>query len=98
MRIGNFHSVIQAAAKSGVGQYVLALCGRSWRGPQRHEFTLFVLVEDLPLFEFARLFKGNEYWFLDGHDQAKAEFSCVYDSEGNLGKCGSVSERGKRGG
>jgi glycosyltransferase involved in cell wall biosynthesis len=53
MRIGISTSVIQRG-KSGVGQYVLALVRSLIASGTRHEFTLFVLTEDLPLFEFAR--------------------------------------------
>jgi glycosyltransferase involved in cell wall biosynthesis len=53
MRIGISTSVIQRG-KTGVAQYLFALlraflvCGES------HEFILYVLEEDLPLFQFAR--------------------------------------------
>lgn len=53
MRIGLSTSVIQRG-KSGVGQYVLALVRALLPEATRHEFTLFVLEEDLPLFAFAR--------------------------------------------
>jgi glycosyltransferase involved in cell wall biosynthesis len=53
MKIGISTSVIQRG-KSGVGQYVLALVRALVAGAPGHEFTLFVLQEDLPLFEFAR--------------------------------------------
>jgi glycosyltransferase involved in cell wall biosynthesis len=53
MKIGISTSVIQRG-KSGVGQYVLALTRALTAQPTDHEFTLFVLEEDLPLFEFAR--------------------------------------------
>lgn len=53
MRIGLSTSVIQRG-RSGVGQYVLALVRALLPNAGRHEFTLFVLEEDLPLFEFAR--------------------------------------------
>ena len=53
MKIGISTSVIQRG-KSGVGQYVLALARALAANPAGHEFTLFVLQEDLPLFEFAR--------------------------------------------
>ena len=53
MRVGVSTSVIQRG-KSGVGQHVLALVrALATRGSQ-HDFTLFVLEEDQPLFEFAR--------------------------------------------
>ncbi len=53
MRIGLSTSVIQRG-KSGVGAYVIALVRALLPAAHRHEFTLFVLEEDLPLFEFAR--------------------------------------------
>ncbi len=53
MKIGLSTSVIQRG-RSGVGQYVLALVRALLPSATRHEFTLFVLEEDLPLFEFAR--------------------------------------------
>lgn len=53
MRIGLSTSVIQRG-KSGVGQYVLALVRALAANPAGNEFTLFVLEEDLPLFDFAR--------------------------------------------
>ncbi|MEO5961011.1 MAG: glycosyltransferase family 1 protein [Opitutaceae bacterium] len=53
MRIGLSTSVIQRG-HSGVGQYVLALVRALQTTAARHEFFLFVLEEDLPLFEFAR--------------------------------------------
>ncbi len=53
MRIGISTSVIQRG-RSGVGQYVLALVRALLPSAGQHEFTLFVLDEDLPLFEFAR--------------------------------------------
>ncbi len=53
MRIGISTSVIQRG-KSGVGQYVLALVRALVAGHTSHEFTLFVLENDLPLFAFAR--------------------------------------------
>lgn len=53
MRIGISTSVIQRG-KSGVGQYVLALVRALLASASRHEFTLFVLVDDLPLFAFAQ--------------------------------------------
>jgi glycosyltransferase involved in cell wall biosynthesis len=40
--------------RSGVGQYVLSLVRAFLPAASRHEFTLFVLEEDLPLFDFAR--------------------------------------------
>jgi glycosyltransferase involved in cell wall biosynthesis len=52
MKIGLSTSVIQRG-RSGVGQYVLALVRALCASADRHEFTLFVLEEDLPLFAFA---------------------------------------------
>jgi glycosyltransferase involved in cell wall biosynthesis len=52
MRIGISTSVMQRG-RSGVGQYVLALVRALLADARRHEFTLFVLEEDLPLFAFA---------------------------------------------
>ena len=52
MKIGLSTSVIQRG-RSGVGQYVLALVRALLGEASRHEFTLFVLEEDLPLFAFA---------------------------------------------
>jgi glycosyltransferase involved in cell wall biosynthesis len=40
--------------RSGVGQYVLALSRAFLPFADRHEFTLLVLEEDLPLFDFAK--------------------------------------------
>lgn len=53
MRIGLSTSVMQRG-KSGVGQYVLALVRALADGPPQHEFTLFVLEEDVPLLAFVR--------------------------------------------
>lgn len=53
MRIGLSTSVIQRG-KSGVGTYVLSLVRALLPSAQRHEFSLFVLEEDMPLFDFAR--------------------------------------------
>lgn len=53
MRIGISTSVIQRG-RSGVGQYVLALARALLERDPPHEYTLFVLEEDLPLFAFAR--------------------------------------------
>ena len=52
MRVGLSTSVIQRG-KTGVAQYVFALVRSllAWAG--EHQFTLFVLEEDLPLFNFA---------------------------------------------
>src|SRR5882724_8608681 len=52
MKIGLSTSVIQRG-RSGVAQYVLALVRAFLPHTGEHEFTLFVLEEDLPLFEFA---------------------------------------------
>ena len=53
MKIGISTSVVQRG-KSGVGQYLLALTRALIASPASHEFTLFVLEDDLPLFDFAR--------------------------------------------
>jgi glycosyltransferase involved in cell wall biosynthesis len=53
MRIGISTSVIQGG-RSGIGQYVFALLRGLIPFCQEHEFTLFVLEKDLPLFEFAK--------------------------------------------
>ena len=53
MRIGISTSVIQRG-QSGVGQYLLALLRRLIPFSGEHTFTLFVLENDLPLFDFAR--------------------------------------------
>ena len=53
MRIAISTSVIQRG-KTGVAQYVFALVRALARHGGRHEFSLLVLEEDLPLFEFAR--------------------------------------------
>lgn len=52
MRIGLSTSVIQRG-KSGVGQYVLSLVRALLPAASEHEFTLYVLEDDLPLFAFA---------------------------------------------
>ncbi|HTB81356.1 MAG TPA: glycosyltransferase family 1 protein [Opitutaceae bacterium] len=52
MRIGLSTSVMQRG-QSGVGQYVLSLVRALLDQAHRHDFTLFVLEEDLPLFAFA---------------------------------------------
>jgi len=52
MRIGISTSVMQRG-QSGVGQYVLALVRALLGEAHRHDFILFVLEEDLPLFGFA---------------------------------------------
>jgi glycosyltransferase involved in cell wall biosynthesis len=41
------------SGRSGVGQYVLSLVRALIHAPVRHELTLFVLEDDLPLFDFA---------------------------------------------
>lgn len=53
MKIGLSTSVMQRG-RSGVGQYVLALVRALLPAARQHEFTLFVLQEDLPKFDFAR--------------------------------------------
>jgi glycosyltransferase involved in cell wall biosynthesis len=53
MKIGLSTSVMQRG-KSGVGQYVLSLVRALLPATGRHEFTLFVLEEDVPRFDFAR--------------------------------------------
>src|SRR5882762_9193292 len=53
MNVGLSTSVIQRG-KSGVAQYVFALVEALSRQAARPDLTLFVLEEDLPLFEFAR--------------------------------------------
>ena len=53
MKIGISTSVIQRGL-SGVAQHTLALARAFLSLGSHHEFTLFVLEEDLPLFEFAR--------------------------------------------
>lgn len=52
MRIGLSTSVIQRG-RCGVGQYVLSLVHALLPAAAAHEFTLFVLEADLPLFAFA---------------------------------------------
>jgi glycosyltransferase involved in cell wall biosynthesis len=51
MRIGLSTSVIQRG-KTGVAQYLFALVRAFLPYADRHQFTLFVLEEDLPLFAF----------------------------------------------
>ena len=51
MKIAISTSVIQRG-RSGVGQYVLSLVRALLPAAERHEFTLHVLEEDLPLFAF----------------------------------------------
>jgi glycosyltransferase involved in cell wall biosynthesis len=53
MRVGISTSVIQQG-KTGVAQYVFGLLKAFSRQGRAHQFTLFVLEEDLPLFEFVR--------------------------------------------
>jgi len=53
MKIGFSTSVIQRG-KTGVAQYVFALLRAMLIHADKHEFNLFVLEEDLPLFEFAK--------------------------------------------
>lgn len=53
MNIGLSTSVIQRG-QSGVAQYVFALVEALARQAAFHELTLFVLEEDVPLFDFAR--------------------------------------------
>src|SRR4051794_11496304 len=53
MRIGISTSVIQRG-KTGVAQYVFALLRGFLAHADHHDFTLFVLEEDLPLFAFAQ--------------------------------------------
>jgi len=52
LKIGLSTSVIQRG-HSGVGQYVLSLVRALLPMAREHEFTLYVLEEDLPLFDFA---------------------------------------------
>ena len=53
MKIALSTSVMQRG-RSGVGQYVLALVRALLPEAKDHEFTLYVLEEDIPLFGFAR--------------------------------------------
>src|SRR4051794_14567765 len=53
MRIGISTSVIQRG-KTGVAQYVFALVRAFLDSAAKHDFVLFVLREDMPLFDFAR--------------------------------------------
>lgn len=53
MRIGISTSVIQRG-QTGIAQYVFALLRAFLPYAREHEFTLFVLEEDLPLFDFAK--------------------------------------------
>ncbi len=52
MRIGVSTSVIQRG-KTGIAQYVFALVQAFAAQVHRHEFILFVLEDDVPLFDFA---------------------------------------------
>lgn len=52
MRIAISTTVMQRG-KSGVGQYVLALVRALLAAPGDHQLVLFVLDEDMPLFDFA---------------------------------------------
>ena len=53
MKIGFSTSVIQRG-KTGVAQYVFALLRAFLPHAQQHQFYLFVLEEDRPLFDFAK--------------------------------------------
>ena len=53
MRIGVSTSVIQRG-RTGIAQYLFALLRAFTRYGREHQFVLFVLEEDLSLFEFAR--------------------------------------------
>src|SRR5678816_2569019 len=53
MRIGISTSVVQRG-RAGIGQYLFALLRACIDHRSSHEFLLFVLEEDLPLFDFAR--------------------------------------------
>ena len=53
MKIGFTTSVIQRG-KTGVAQYVFALLRALRSAAGNHEFNLFVLEEDLPLFDFVK--------------------------------------------
>ena len=53
MKVGFSTSVIQRG-KTGVAQYVFALLRAMLPHADKHEFSLFVLEEDLPLFDFAK--------------------------------------------
>ena len=52
MRIGLSSSVIQRG-KTGVAQYFFALLRAFLSHTDRHQFILFALEEDIPLFDFA---------------------------------------------
>ncbi|MBA4149180.1 MAG: glycosyltransferase family 4 protein [Verrucomicrobia bacterium] len=51
MRIGISTSMIQRG-KTGIGQYLFALLRAFKKYTDQHEFVLFILEEDLPLFDF----------------------------------------------
>src|SRR5258708_1997979 len=53
MRIGISTSVIQRG-KTGIAQYLFALLRGLLPFTKQHRFILFVLEEDLPLFDFAK--------------------------------------------
>src|SRR5262245_36266465 len=53
MRIGITTSVIQRG-RTGIGQYVFALLRAFLRSGTSHQFVVFALEDDLPLFDFAR--------------------------------------------
>src|SRR5215471_10421157 len=53
MRIGISTSVVQRG-KTGIAQYVFALLRALRSRANEHHFVLFVLEEDLPLFNFAK--------------------------------------------
>ena len=53
MKVGLSTSVIQRGL-SGVAQYVFALVAAMARHPARPDLTLFVLEDDVPLFDFAK--------------------------------------------
>jgi hypothetical protein len=53
MRIGISTSVIQRG-RTGIAQYLFALLRGFLPCARQHQFILFVLEEDLPLFEFAK--------------------------------------------
>ena len=53
MNIGLSTSVIQRG-RSGVAQYVFALVEALTRQAAQHDLTLFVLEDDVPLFDFAK--------------------------------------------
>src|SRR5260221_8111428 len=55
MKIGLSTSVIQRG-QTGIAEYVFSLVRAFEAGADTHQFVLFVLEEDLPLFEFAKKF------------------------------------------